>query len=251
MTTLYKRGETMKFENSVVFKVSGREALFTDPLTKMGGEKFSYPVPTYQALKGILESCYWKPTLVWIVDQVRILNCIQTENKSVRPIVYGAGSNTLSIYTYLKDVSYIVKAHFEWNQNRPELTADRNEHKHFCIAKRMIEKGGRRDVFLGTRECQAYVEPCEFYEGKGEYDTLEELSFGMMVHGINYPDETGRKKLEVRLWRPVMKKGVITFPRPEECRVVRELRNARVCRFIPNENFSFCDCLYEREVEKD
>lgn len=53
--------------------VSGEiEALFTDPLTKVGGEKFSYPVPTYQALKGITESIYWKPTLIWVIDRCRV-----------------------------------------------------------------------------------------------------------------------------------------------------------------------------------
>ncbi len=31
----------------------------------------------------------------------------------------------------------------------------------------MIEKGGRQDIFLGTRECQGYVKPCKFGEGIG------------------------------------------------------------------------------------
>ena len=61
-------------DNRVEFAVYGRYALFTDPITRTGGEKCTYPVPTYQALKGILESCYWKPTIVWVIDAVRILN---------------------------------------------------------------------------------------------------------------------------------------------------------------------------------
>ncbi len=52
----------------------------------------------------------------------------------------------------------------------------------------MIERGGRRDVFLGTRECQGYVEPCKFGE-KGFYDDYGEMSFGLMFHGFDYPDE--------------------------------------------------------------
>ena len=59
-------------KNQVEYKVYGRYALFTDPLTKTGGEKFTYQIPTYQALKGITESIYWKPTFVWIIDSVRI-----------------------------------------------------------------------------------------------------------------------------------------------------------------------------------
>lgn len=50
--------------NEIQFKVYGRMALFTDPITKLGGEKSSYPIPTYQAMKGIVESIYWKPTII-------------------------------------------------------------------------------------------------------------------------------------------------------------------------------------------
>lgn len=150
-----------KYENSVEFQVWGDYALFSDPLTRVGGEKFSYSVPTYEALKGMLHSIYWKPTFVWVVDSVRIMNPIRMVRKGIRPIKYGGG-NDLSYYTYLQNVCYQVKAHFEWNDNRPELEFDRDENKHHNIAKRMIKCGGRRDVFLGTRECQAYVQPCEF-----------------------------------------------------------------------------------------
>jgi CRISPR-associated Cas5-like protein len=34
--------------NSIEFKVSARHALFTDPLTRIGGEKCSYHLPTYE-----------------------------------------------------------------------------------------------------------------------------------------------------------------------------------------------------------
>ena len=61
----------MQKDNIVQFKVYGKYALFTDPLTKIGGEKFSYQIPTYQAMKGILESVYWKPTFVWKIDKIR------------------------------------------------------------------------------------------------------------------------------------------------------------------------------------
>lgn len=233
----------MEFQNAVSLKISGKMALFTDPLTKMGGEKCSYPVPTYQAIKGMLESCYWKPTFIWVIDRVRVMKRIQTRSQSVRPIIYGGG-NTLAMYTYLQDVEYHVQAHFIWNEQRPELKQDRNENKHFFIAKRMIEKGGRRDVFLGTRECQAYVEPCDFNENTGYYDESGEIAFGMMVHGINYPDETGKNTMQVRLWRPVMKNGVIDFIRSEQCKIIRELRPAEMCGFLPEQNFSPCDALY-------
>ena len=65
--------------NIIEYKVSGRYALFTDPLSKTGGEKYSYQIPTYQALKGITESIYWKPTITWIIDACRVMKPVQTE----------------------------------------------------------------------------------------------------------------------------------------------------------------------------
>lgn len=226
----------MERENIVEFKVSGRYALFSDPINRIGGEKFSYQVPTYQALKGILESVYWKPTLIWIIDEVRVMNLIKTQSQGIRPVNF-SGGNTLSIYTYLANVEYQVRAHFEWNYNRTNLEQDRNENKHYLISKRMIKCGGRRDVFLGTRECQAYVEPCKFGEGEGAYDNYGSLSFGLMFHGFDYPDETGKDVLMARLWTPIMNNGYIKFLRPDECTIKRELSSMKPKVFDKN-NFS-------------
>ena len=39
-------------ENRVEFQVSsGDYAMFADPVTRVGGEKLSYQIPTYEALK--------------------------------------------------------------------------------------------------------------------------------------------------------------------------------------------------------
>lgn len=231
-----------KYPNNVAFCISGGYGLFADPVMRVGGEKCTYQVPTYEALKGILSSVYWKPTLIWVIDEVRIMNQIQTEVKGIRPIKY-SGGNDLSYYTYLKNCCYQVRAHFEWNENRPELAHDRNENKHHCIAKKMIAKGGRRDIFLGTRECQGYVEPCVFGEGAGFYDTLPELSFGAMYHGITYADEAYSEetqgKITVNFWRPVMKNGIIHFLRPEECPIHRTVRESKAKQFGEKlQNFS-------------
>ena len=215
----------MEKENIVEFKVSGRYALFTDPLTKIGGEKFSYQIPTYEALKGILSSVYWKPTIVWVIDKARVIKPIRTQTRSAKPVKYGGKGHDLSIYTYLADVEYQVQAHFEWNLHREDLAHDRNENKHYFVAKRMIERGGRRDVFLGTRECQGYVEPCKFGEGQGFYDNYPgEMSFGLMFHGFDYPDEVGKDELYARFWHPKMVKGVIEFVSPKECTIRKFVR---------------------------
>ena len=242
----------MEIRNQIEYRVYGRYALFTDPVNRMGGEKLTYLVPTYQALKGVTESIYWKPSVMIVVDEVRIINPIKTESKNIRPISYSVPKNTLSIYTYLCDIEYEVKAHYIANPYRtdPELIADgKQEAKHYSIAKRMVKKGGRRDIYLGTRECQAYVEPCVFGEKKSFYQDRGEVDLGIMFHGFNYPDETGKDEFGVRLWHARMVNGVIHFPTPQECdpKLYRKIRPMKAKTFSSKVgNFSG---LNETELE--
>ena len=207
--------------NSIEFKVWARHALFTDPLTKIGGEKCSYHVPTYEALKGITKSIYWKPTLIWVIDEVRVMKRIRTQTKGTKPLEF-SGGNSLAIYTFLADVEYQIRAHFEWNSHRPDLKDDQIDGKHHTIAKRMLDRGGRQDIFLGTRDCQGYVEACEFGSGAGALDDAGQLSFGVMFHGFDYPDETGTGELHARFWKPTMVNGKIRFDRPDSDSMIRK-----------------------------
>ena len=224
-----------KQRRSIEFQVTGRYALFTDPLSKVGGEKCSYHVPTYEALKGIAKSIYWKPTLIWVIDEVRVMKRIRTQTKGVKPLDLGGG-NSLAIYTFLADVQYQVRAHFEWNEHRPELSDDRIEAKHHAIVQRMVDRGGRQDIFLGTRDCQGYVQACEFGAGAGELDDAGELAFGLMFHGFDYPDETGGTELRARFWRPTMVNGVIRFTHPQDCTERRFVRSMSVKAFGLNQD---------------
>ena len=58
---------------------------------------------------------------------------------------------------------------------------------------------------------------------------------GLMLHGITYADEAilpeDKGMLTVRLWRPVMKDGVIEFIRPEECTEKRHIREMEIKPF--------------------
>ena len=72
------------------------------------------------------------------------------------------------------------------------------------------------------------MEPCTFRDGPGAYDDIPELSFGLMYHGLIYPDEAYSQetqgKMTANFWYPVMKNGVITFSRPEDCPLHKPLR---------------------------
>lgn len=107
------------------------------------------------------------------------------------------------------------------------MEKDRNDMKHWTVAKRMINRGGRRDVFLGTRECQGYVESCLFGEGEGFYDKSGEIAYGLMFHGFDYPDETGKGELYSRFWQPKIVDGVVNFIRPEACTIRKLVKKVK------------------------
>ncbi|MDO5716254.1 MAG: type I-C CRISPR-associated protein Cas5c [Tissierellia bacterium] len=234
----------MQKENKITFSVFGRRALFTTPESKLGGEKFSYHIPTYESLVGMASSIYWKPTIQWIIDRVRIIQPIQTETVGTK-LRRLDGKSDLAYYTYLRNVEYEVEAHFEWNLWRDDLSHDRNENKHFFMAQRSLEKGGRRDVFLGTRECQGYAEPIEFGKQKGAYDQTPELSYGLSFHSFSYPDQNEKGELIAHFWHPTMEYGIITFPKAEECSVRRVIKKGSKKEFVLGQNLR----SVEEEVE--
>ncbi len=218
------------------YLLSGDYALFTSPITKGGGEKYTYPVPTYQAIKGITEQIYWKPSIVICIDEIKVLNQISTQSKGVL-LLYGRGSKNSgdrSKYTYLKDVQYAVKYHFEWNGLRDDLVNDRNEQKHSEIMARSLKKGGRKDIFLGVRECLGYVKMLnqEEYDNLSSYYQDVVMPFGLMFHSFNYPTEVATPKLkntskyqilQSNFTEIVMENGVIRFCRPSECTITMNL----------------------------
>lgn len=209
-------------QNCVEFEVGGDMALFADPLTSAGGEKTTYSIPTYEAIKGVAKSIYWKPTFIWFIDKIRIMNPIQSEAMGIKlPRINGDGQD-LANYTYLVNVRYQVQAHIEWNDNRPEYQEDRDYAKHYGVFARSILKGGRLPIFLGKSECCAEVTPCRFGERSGAYDHSGQINFGFMYHGITYPDEAyseeTKGKYTLDLAPVIMTDGIVQFAKPSECK---------------------------------
>lgn len=192
------------------FRVFGPRALFADPMTKMGGEKSTYGVPTAEALRGIAESIYWKPTIEIVIDKVRIMNPIRKVSSGQNIMKYTSGkSNDQSMYQYLKDVCYEVEAHFTFNVRRPDLKHDYDTRKHHAIMLRSIEKGGRYPVFLGCNECVAMVEPCEFGKEPGYYDGFD-MDLDRMFLSFTYPDFKAGPSA-ARFAQLKMENGIIDF----------------------------------------
>ena len=211
--------------NTFYFRLQGDYALWTAPETKGGGERFTYSVPTRQALQGVADSIYFKPTIKNIIEEVKVINEIHTETKGVRALV-GKGKADLNYVTYLSEPLYLVKYHFEWNDDRPDLDYDRNPGKHEAILKRSLKKGGRRDIFLGTRECVGYVDLLteEEYEKTSSYYDGQTQSFGIMFHSFKYPQKPGNP-LKSLFTNTIMEDGIIKFKSQDECEIKNTLSN--------------------------
>ena len=76
-------------------------------------------------------------------------------------------------------------------------------------------------MFLGTRECQAFVEP-EFQSGQSYYDDIPgEIAFWLCIMAL--PMQMRRfwkkkNKMTINFWRQLGRGGVIEFIRPEQCK---------------------------------
>ena len=230
------------------FNISAENACFSDPITRVNGERFSYPVPTYDGLRGICEAIIWKPTIDWVITRVRVLKEIQMETRSM---LYTDLTGSKEKYdrgycTYLRDVSYNVEAYFRWNPAREDLAEDRNMGKYNAMVTRAIKKGGRRTVFMGKNElgCYGAVTPiANIMDGAGFYDDMQAMPLGVMLHGQTYP-ENNDGILSVRFWSPVMRNGIITFPTPEECpkELIRDIMPATFRKeYKKGVNTSGCD----------
>jgi CRISPR-associated protein Cas5d len=206
--------------------VWGERACFTRP--EMKAERVSYDVITPSAARGILEAVHWKPAIRWVIDSIQVLKPIRFE--SIRRNELGsklaAGSiakgikekNTTGIIKYieddrqqrattlLRDVAYVITAHFELTE---QAGLDDNEGKHLDIFNRRAKKGQFFHMpCLGNREFPAHFELLDnnaLVEVAGELQGERDL--GWMLHDIDFANDNSPL-----FFRAVMHDGLITMP---------------------------------------
>src|SRR5574344_1480271 len=107
---IYQKGARMEIEDyKIWFCVSGPFAQFTDPLFYNSSQKYTYPIPTYEAIRNIAKNIYWKPTIEWVIDKIRVVNQIKTETISQAPMKFLSSGRVPSTGTYLRDCRYYVE----------------------------------------------------------------------------------------------------------------------------------------------
>lgn len=206
--------------------ICGDRACFTRP--EMKTERVSYDVITPSAARGILEAVYWKPAIAWKIDSIQVVNEIRFDtfrrNELASKLSYqnakAAYSKNVPVYVdvmadrqqratmYLKDVAYIVTAHFEMTARAGE--SDTPE-KHYNIALRRLRKGQCfNQPYLGCREFPATVSLVEDGSVESYYQDIDRFDLGFMLYDIDF-----NNSMEPMFYRAVMKNGVIDTSRRE------------------------------------
>lgn len=205
----------------VKLRVWGNYACFTRP--EMKAERVSYDVMTPSAARGILEAIHWKPALAWRIDRIHVMKPIRfdsirrnevTGKISERNIKTAMNGGAIDLHQYaaahnerqqraalvLRDVEYIIEAHFELTGKAGESD---NPGKHCDIFSRRAREGQcHMRPYFGCREFPVNF---ELMEGETPESTLKgEMDLGWMLWDIDFGND-----MQPIFFRPTMRDGVI------------------------------------------
>jgi len=152
-------------ERSPTFRVrvKGPFACFTRPEFKT--ERVTYEVMTPSAARGLLDAILWKPAIHWRIERIHVLSPIRFESVR-RNEVNSKASLCADVRAYcadedraqrntlmLRDVDYIIEAHFVMTQR---AGPEDNLRKFVDIFERRLSKGQCfHTPYLGCREFAA------------------------------------------------------------------------------------------------
>lgn len=207
--------------------VWGERACFTRPELKT--ERFSYDVITPSAARGILEAIHWKPAIRWCIDRIHVLKPIRFESirrnevsgkipkNNITAAMKSGCTDDLRYFvdqnrqqrasTILRDVGYVIEAHFEFTPRADEADSPG---KHLDIFNRRARQGQCFHMpCLGTREFPAAF---ELIESGGAIPSIDESlvgdrDLGFMLHDIDFANDN-----TPRFFRAKMVDGVISVP---------------------------------------
>lgn len=189
----------------IKLKVWGERACFTRPEMKV--ERVSYDVITPSAARGILEAIHWKPAIRWHIDRIQVLNPIRFESirrnevgskiseRNIKTAMSRRSTEGLVNYvdedrqqraaTVLRDVAYVIEAHFELTGRADETDS---EGKHLDIFNRRARKGQYFHApCLGVREFPANFVLIETDEVPVSDSSLSgSRDLGWMLHDFDF-----------------------------------------------------------------
>ncbi len=211
--------------------VKGDYALFSRPEMKV--ERVSYDVITPSAARGILEAIHWKPAIRYIIDHIHVLKPIKFDNvrrnevkskipsfkpetvmKNNKPfyfLVDDGDNRQQRAATLLRDVEYVIEAHFELTE---KAGPEDNPGKHLDIFNRRVKKGQAfHQPYFGCREFPAQFMPVDGDIPRSCYaGQIKDL--GYMLLDIDFADD-----MTPLFFKAIMKDGIISPPHPEDMEV--------------------------------
>ena len=206
-------------------EVWGDRALFSRP--ELSVERMSYDCVTPSAARGILESVYWHPGMTYRIDSIAVLNPIHFStirinevkskalasamktsivNKGPLPYINAKQDIQQRTTTYLTNVRYVIKAHFDLIPDKME--EDDSEGKFISIIRRRLAKGQCfRQPYLGISEFPASFKLFDEEDSlRGSYSDVEEKDLGLMLYDMDYSDHSD---ITPMFFRAIMRYGII------------------------------------------
>lgn len=178
----------------IKLEVWGDYALFKKPET--GLNRASYAVMPPTAARGIIEAIYWKPAIKYIIDKIYVLN----------PIEYADMTIDNRKFTVLKDVRYVIKAHFDLTEFAYEkMTVRRYQAKLMGT----INAGQfHHQPYFGYRE---FPVSFRLWSDTAEIETAyptEIKDLGYMLYDMDFSDPAEIRPL---IFKAVLIKGVLNL----------------------------------------
>ena len=204
----------------IKLKVWGEGACFSRPEMKV--ERITYDVITPSAARGILEAIHWKPAIRWVIDKIHVLNEIQfdtirrnevkgvisankvkkvMQNKEGMLYQNALEDRTQRATVYLKDVAYIIEAHFDI----VKFAARNSPAKHYA---QFIRRAGNgqciNQPYFGCREFPVKFELYSDESIQSFYSDVPEKDLGWMLWDIDF-----KNHMQPIFFRAKMKNGTI------------------------------------------
>lgn len=220
----------------VKLHVWGDYACFTRPEMKV--ERVSYDVITPSAARGILEAIHWKPAICWVIDRIHVLKPVRFESiqrnelkeckvstRTVSSAIKNKTTTSLGVYiedertqratTLLRNVGYVIEAHFELTN---KASSEDSIGKHLDIFNRRARKGQYfHHPCLGNREFPAYFSLIENEDDFPQSElTTASKDLGWMLHDIDFANGA-----EPKFFRAELKDGIIDVPPFQSSGVVK------------------------------
>ena len=200
-------------------KFWGDYACFTRPEMKV--ERVTYPVMTPSAARGALEAIFWRPQVLWCIEEIRVLKPIvyasllrneigkrqsyaSASQWSSKEGGFDASGNRVQRHTLaLRDVAYVVRAQLVLKDG-----VDSNIAKFRDQFRRRVAKGQCFAMpYLGCREFSA-----AFSEPESDDTPISRTEdLGLMLLDIDY-DTAGNGRGTPRFFEASLEHGVLRVP---------------------------------------